>query len=181
MGEGFSPLGEVDGDEFDYLLELVIAIIFMTIGIVTTVVMVRTMDVKTQVNSRVDKVEVSYKEVMDNDPFKFTGYQAYMFSYMIDPVSDIALSWTNAETSGSVATIDPVKHRDNFITYRNNIIKNELAKALNDSIPGGNSEEVLWKPDSEYYYQLKFTNENKNTDIEGTENRWLLKLTKSTQ
>ena len=49
MDNGFSPLGEVDSEEFDHILELIVAVLFMAFGITATIFMIRVMDAKTQI------------------------------------------------------------------------------------------------------------------------------------
>ena len=179
MDNGFSPLGEVDSEEFDHILELIVAILFMAFGITATILMIRVMDAKTQIVSRVDKVEVSYLDIEDNNPFKFTGYEAYMFGWMIDTTSDTAITWTNGDLSGNIyATIDPIKQSSNFITVRNNTIRTEVANSLASGFSDINDQIAVWKGDTDDYYELVYTNEYKNIEEEGTENRWTLKLTR---
>ena len=177
MESGFSPLGEVDSEEFDHILELIVAVMFMAFGITATIFMIRVMDAKTQIVSRVDKVEVSYLDIEDNNPFKFTGYEAYMFGWMIDTTTDTAITWTNGDLSGnSYATIDPIKQSSNFITVRNNTIRTEVANTLAAGFINISDQIAVWKGDTTAYYALLYTNDYKNIEEEGTENRWTLKL-----
>lgn len=84
---------KVSHDEFDYLMELIASILFMTIGIFGVVFMITQFNRQVELNPRVDKVRVSSIDQEDRDPFYFTAYQAYMFAYMMDGHDKTALYW----------------------------------------------------------------------------------------
>ena len=125
--------------EFDLLLELVIAIMFMTVGIVGIVNMSRTLQKQTEVNSTIDKVTVSAVDQKEINPFVYTGYQAYMFAWMMDGHDNTAILWAaknDDSTAYLTATpsvgathgnenyilLDPAKESAGFIVKRNRAI-----------------------------------------------------------
>lgn len=81
----------LNNEEFDHMLELIAAILFMAIGIIGIITMMRQFDVQTEINPRVDKVRVSSIDQEDKDPFWYTAYQAYMFAWMMDGHDKTAL------------------------------------------------------------------------------------------
>lgn len=83
----------LNSDEFDYIIELIAAVMFMAIGVVGIVFMVNQFNRQVQATPRVDKVRVSSIDQEDKDPFYFTAYQSYMFSYMMDGHDKTALYW----------------------------------------------------------------------------------------
>ena len=71
-----------------------------------------------------------------------------------------------------------IKQSSNFITVRNNTIRTEVANSLASGFSDINDQIAVWKGDTADYYALVYTNEYKNIEEEGTENRWTLKLTR---
>lgn len=173
MNSNYTSLGNVNHDEFDSIVELIIAILFMAFGITATVMMIRIMDAKTQIQSRVDKVEVNYKEVEDNNPFYFTGYEAYMFGWMLDTTADQSITWSN--NTGSSATIDPITQSNNFVTVRNRLIRSDVASEMASGFADQNEQIELWKGNSTGNYALVYTNAY-NEETEGKQNKWVLQL-----
>lgn len=195
MNEGFSPIGEIDTSEFDWLFELIIAVLFMSFGIFATVTMTRIMDEKTQIEPRLDKVELSYDAMQSSNPFILSGYDAWMMAYLVDPTSDVSLTLAQHEpefkdatrdledASDCLAMIDPYKHRDNFVTYRNTKLAGDFTYALSH-LPDNDSENQYDNVDDlrddiyrseDYYYELEYVNTH-NTTAEGTQNKWVLQL-----
>ena len=84
------------GDEFDQLVEMVTAVFFMFIGFLGTAIMIRQLDPQVNNISAVDKVHMNTADFMgDNYPFQYTGYQAYMFAWMMDGEDETALTWVS--------------------------------------------------------------------------------------
>lgn len=156
-------MNEIDGDEFDFMLEIIIAIIFMSIGIFATIITVRTFTERVQMTPRVDKVEVNSNLIQENDPFDFTGYQAYMMAWHMDGLDDTTLMWTAGDTymdipaatdSGEAekqaTVIDPINHRSGFITFRNQMITGarigkdkSVVDTLKACVPSGNKTKLV--------------------------------------
>lgn len=129
----------IDSGEFDWLMEIIAAILFMSLGILGIVQMSITLARQTEVNTRVDKVRVSSIDQDDSNPFVFTGYQAYMFAWMMDGHDETALMWAAhdandamldkehhhiSDTYGSEGYIllDPAGEAAGFIVKRNRAI-----------------------------------------------------------
>lgn len=129
----------LSSDEFDWLVEIIVAILFMSVGIFGIVSMTRTLQKQTEVTSTVDKVTVSSVDQEEVYPFVYTGYQAYMFAWMMDGHDPTALMWAGqndnsigkltttqriGDTYGSSAYIvlDPSKETAGFIVKRNRAI-----------------------------------------------------------
>lgn len=132
---------DVASQEVDLMIELIIAIMFMFIGLVGVSKMIVQLQTQTQVNSRVDKVNVSSLDSKDDYPFIFTGYQAYMFAWMmdghvktdlyyfggpgaiIDNVSNMLdYSSTGCDPKASYVGLRPAKFADGFLVIRNRAI-----------------------------------------------------------
>lgn len=85
---------EFDGSEVDHVFELIITVFFMFIGAVGISVFVNTLYHRVQLEPRVDKVQVQAADYYgENYPFVYTGYQAYMFAWMMDGSTDDSLAW----------------------------------------------------------------------------------------
>ena len=130
-----NELNEIDSNEADFILELILAVVFMSIGIFGIILTVRAMTARVELTPRVDKVQVTDSTIRENNPFDFTGYQAYMFAWHMDGLSDTGVMWTagydymdvattlpSGIVSKQAAVINPSTNRSNFITYRNQII-----------------------------------------------------------
>lgn len=140
-------------DELDTIIELVIAVIFMSFCLFATVLMIRSMDIRTQFKPRVDKVEMTYAALQDTAPFDFTGYQAYMFSWMMDGNTDTDLLWAassnelDSDSSQLCTAIEPSKVSNGFVTYRNRVITgdniNESVQSVLYRLGGNNRDAVV--------------------------------------
>ena len=70
----------LDNDEFDALIDLVITVLFMAFGILATAFMCYYLSRRVEVSNQTDKVLYTRDNYEQADTYKFTGYQAYMFS-----------------------------------------------------------------------------------------------------
>lgn len=85
---------EIDSNEFDHVIEMILAVFFMFIGAVGISVFVSTLYARVDLEPRVDKVQVTRADYYgENYPFKYTGFQAYMFAWMMDGSTDDSLAW----------------------------------------------------------------------------------------
>lgn len=125
-------MGNFDGDEVDSFYELISAIVLMlfcafAIGFMGT----KMSGYITHYHHR-DKIETTANAADVDSPFKYTGYQAYMIAWMMDPYSDVPITWVsnaNARTDGTdvnhvtISTLDDNGHViSNFLAYRNQLI-----------------------------------------------------------
>ena len=130
-----NELNELDSSEFDFIFELILAVLFMSIGLFAIITTIRVFAARVELTPRVDKVEINSNLIEENNPFDFTGYQAYMMAWHMDGLSEVPLMWTAGDlyadaktvlangTETKLATlIDPVANRSGFITYRNQMI-----------------------------------------------------------
>ena len=182
---------KVSHEEFDYMLELIAAVLFMAIGIFGIVFMVRQFNRQVQLTPRVDKVRVSSIDQRDSDPFDFTAYQAYMFSWMMDGHDKTALGYFAMADPSSAVLQDPPNgamfpgtHRyivlcpaefaNGFLVVRNQAI---IGSGPIYGATGGTTERsVKWT-----IYEANNCNEGKvKSDYRGTDgygNRWHLDFT----
>lgn len=86
-------LNNINSDEFDTMIELIITIMFMAFGIYAMTLMVRNMSARVEIYDKPDKIEVNAATHDVEDPFWFTPYQAYMFSWHMDEFSYEPLSY----------------------------------------------------------------------------------------
>ena len=137
-------MGDAIGtSEVDSLFDLIITIIFMLFCAFGIARMVVVMNGIVQRYAREDKIEVTSELITQNDPFYYTGYQAYMFAWMMDPYSDQPLTWlggtdipTHARTDGTdnehvtIWTLDEYGEvRPYFLAYRNQMISGATVAA----------------------------------------------------
>lgn len=122
---------KVSHDEFEYITELIMAVLFLAIGIVGTVFMIRQFNRQAEINPRVDKVRVSSIDQSDISPFVYSGYQAYMFAWMMDGHDKTSLYWfaPNTEISNPNDTkgegfigLEPAEYANGFLVIRNRAI-----------------------------------------------------------
>lgn len=99
----------LNSDEFDSVFELIICILFMAFGILATSFMLKDMVANVEISGTPDKIEITSSTHYAEDPFWFTGYQAYMFSWHMDELSYESLSYvggTIAPWGQSAARLD---------------------------------------------------------------------------
>lgn len=149
-------------EELETIIELIVAIIFMSFCIFATAYMVKVISPRTAISYESNKlVELSSYDV--SDPNYFTGYQAYMMSWHMDNISTQSVMWlSNASTSHNPGTGDDADtdtctstdshvilssidrdtkdYRNNFIVWRNKHItgaglngKPSVQKMINDA------------------------------------------------
>lgn len=105
-------LANINQDEFDSVFELVIAVLFMSFGVFAIAMMQVALGPRLEVNSRVDKVQVSYETHTAEDPFYFTPYQAYMFAWNMDGLSDEPLMYRKSDADMTM-DYNPTEYDDN--------------------------------------------------------------------
>ena len=122
----------MNGDELDHIIELIAAVFFMVIGIIGTVIMIRAMNERVDVNVLQDKIEFK-STITDADyPYQYTAWQAYMFIVVANSQCDVSLSWVASpndndgsptSTTNRYVILDPVNHRQSFNTYKEDLRK----------------------------------------------------------
>lgn len=80
-------------DEFETIFELILSVIFMMFGVFSIASMTRIMVKNTELSKTPDKIEITTTTHYAEDPFWFTGYQAYMFAWHMDELSQESLSY----------------------------------------------------------------------------------------
>jgi hypothetical protein len=86
------------------MFELIIIIIFMSFGIWATTLMVKDMAAHVELSNHPDKIAITSTIHYAEDPFWYTGYQAYMFSWHMDELSDESLSYVGGSMSTGMAS-----------------------------------------------------------------------------
>lgn len=97
-------LGNINHDEFDSVIELIICVLFMSIGIFAMGNMLRILNNKVEVNNPTDKIAITRSTHEAEDPYYFTGFQAYMFSWHMDEYSYEPLTWLGGTTNGTTTS-----------------------------------------------------------------------------
>ncbi len=133
---GSNGLGSLNSDEFETMFELVITIMFMAFGALAMSFMVKNMAERSALMNQPDKIEVEVGKVED-DPFWFTGYQAYMFSWHMDELSYESLSWLG---NGSYTEAKSSAHTDGSDTYHVNlgVVDEETGEIIKQFYPWRN-------------------------------------------
>ena len=119
-------------DELDTVVELILATLFMCLGVFFIYRMVLKLESRTDIYVKTDKVEVRdlvKADDTDDDTFTFTKWQAYMFAKAVDQYDYEPLSWakdsTTVETaeaqSGDYVRIDPLSSLSDFYIQRNKL------------------------------------------------------------
>lgn len=86
-------MSNLNSDEFETIIELIVCVIFMAFGAWSMSRMVSNLSERVDVLEQVDKIQISSTEHEVEDPFYFTGYQAYMFGWHMDAMSYEDLHW----------------------------------------------------------------------------------------
>lgn len=99
-------LGNLNAEEFDTIFELIITILFMSFGVFAISQMVDNLSARVEVSSNPDKIAITYSEHEAEDPFYFTGYQAYMFAWHMDETSYESLSYVGGKLTSEYDIVD---------------------------------------------------------------------------
>lgn len=132
-------------EEVDSLMDIIMTIMFMTFCALAIGYMVIVMSGISQHYHGQDKLEIDADAASEMDPMYFTGFQTYMFAYMMDAYSDQPLTWLGGNDWPVSARIDGSdnKHvticaldengdvRPNFMSWRNQIITGGIASGQN--------------------------------------------------
>ena len=128
-------------EEIDSLMDVILTILFMTFCALAIGYMVVVMSGFAQHFHGTDKLEVDANSAAEMDPMYFTGFQAYMFAYMMDAYSDQPLTWLGGSDYPVSARIDGSDNnhvticaldengdvRPNFMAWRNQMITGGIA------------------------------------------------------
>lgn len=109
-------MNELNHDEFDTVFELILCVMFMSIGIFAMANMVKILSNKVEVNSPTDKIEITRNTHYAEDPFYFTGFQAYMFSWHMDEYSYVPITWLGGDMVGTETTARTDGTDNNHVT-----------------------------------------------------------------
>ena len=90
----FANFNDLDNEEVDFIVELVIVAIFMAVCIFGTISTVYALSKRVDYTPRVDKVQYTASSMKENNPYEFTGYQAYMIAWHMDGLDDNTIIWT---------------------------------------------------------------------------------------
>lgn len=133
---------ELNGDEIESIIELILTVLIMSFGILATLLMSKYLNAKIELVEHEDKIAITSELHELNDPFYFTGYQAYMFGWHMDEMSTVALHWLSNNSSSTMSggkspnridipsddwvkisvLDDSGEYRSNFIVWRNRTI-----------------------------------------------------------
>lgn len=143
-------------EEFEAIVELIIGIIFMSFCVFATAFMVKTIAPRTSISYGSDKL-TTLSSYNVKDPMYFTGYQAYMFSWHMDTISEEPVMWLATDTTMhnpglgndadadncatgdehviiSVRDMDTGEFRNSFINWRNRHITGSLLSSGQPSV-----------------------------------------------
>lgn len=135
-------MGTLDGDEVDSFYELIGAVVLMLFCAFAIGYMGSKMSSLINRYHHTDKIETTANAADINSPMVFTGYQAYMIAWMMDPYSDVSVTWMSdvaARTDGNdtrhitISTLDEDGNViSDFTPYRNQLITGgHLAPTVN--------------------------------------------------
>lgn len=153
-------MSHINGDEFDTIVELIIAVVFMCFGAWAMASMVANLSVRVNdLGIKRDKIEMTSSQHESEDPFYFTGYQAYMFAWHMDDMSYEKLAWVSNEDARlnsndkdhvELGILDKDGNMiSQFYTWRNQMITGagmgkdrSVKKVLNNTVNGNQSQLV---------------------------------------
>lgn len=126
-------MGGLNTDEFETIFELIIAVILMSFGAWAMSRMVSNLSMRVNdLGLNQEKIEVTSTQHESEDPFYFTGYQAYMFAWHMEDLSYEPLAWVSDDTARlnssdkkhvEISVTDEYgKLITQFYTYRNQLI-----------------------------------------------------------
>ena len=85
-------------EELDTIIELIVAIIFMTFGVFAIAYTVAVFSAKIEVTYKPDKLSSKVSREI-TDPMYFTGYEAYMMAWHMDNLSDEPLMYISTTST----------------------------------------------------------------------------------
>lgn len=179
--------GSMGSEELDSLIDVLLAILFMIFCAFGTAYMVASMSRISQHYHTTDKLEIDADAQAEMDPFYFTGFQTYMFAYMMDPYSDQPLTWLGGPDYPVTSRIDGTDNyhvticaldtngevRPNFLAWRNQMI-------TGGTITGGTGRDVksvVRSPIYTDYYRIYQGSATRNVNGVTKKLRWHLELT----
>lgn len=120
-------MNTLNEDEIDTILDLIVIVIFASFLLGSMVIMTQHMAKRVSIYTPADKVVISSEEHERDDPMWFTGYQAYMFAWHMDELSDQSISWI---TLNSGAKIDDDDYRNDITMSRKKINDANIASSF---------------------------------------------------
>lgn len=120
-------MNTLNEDEIDTILDLIVIVIFASFLLGSMVIMTQHMAKRVSIYTPTDKVVISSEEHERDDPMWFTGYQAYMFAWHMDELSDQSISWV---TLNSGAKIDDDDYRNDITMSRKKINDANIASSF---------------------------------------------------
>lgn len=120
-------MGAMNDDEFDTLMDLIVMVMFMGFAFYSLVIMSQHMAKRVDLYTPIDKIIVDEEIHERDDPTWFTGYQAYMFAWHMDEMSDQSLSWV---TYNSGAKIDDNNYSTDITMSKNKINDSSIASSF---------------------------------------------------
>ena len=166
--------GIMGSEELDTIVELLIAVLFMGVcAVMVGGMCIRMSAYSTHLHCS-DKTEITAEKNEVEEPFYYTGYQAYMFAWMMDSYSKVPITWladNDARIDSSnndhvtIGTIDEDgSSRNQFMAWRNQVItggalaRNRNVKdVLRDAASGAGTIDNFYSGNTEWRYHLVFT------------------------
>ncbi len=174
-------------DEIDSLMDIIMGILFMVFCAVAIAYMVVVMQGIANHYHGKDKLEVAADAQSELDPNYFTGFQTYMFAFMMDPYSDQPLTWLGGLDYPITARIDGTDNehvticaldesgnvRPNFMAWRNQMITGGLASGHT----GRDVKSVIKSASASPPYSIYQGTASRVINGSNRELRWHLELT----